>query len=240
MFAEQDHRSGLEQEPIVISEEMLAERVRMPPASIDFERGISRLPAITLGLILLNVVFFLPLGLIRDPQDFLAVIKGTALIRERVLAGEVWRFLTAMFMHGSFGHLLGNVLALYIVGMACEHAFGAPQTALIFMISGLVGGVASMATHPGPSVGASGAVFGVLGATIAFFYRHRSAVHLRDRRIGVALLAWAAYQVFLGLLEPMIDNAAHVGGLLAGVIMGWFLWPKLLSSTSKGETYPLA
>lgn len=235
MFAEQEHRSEPEEEPIVISEEMLAEPVRKQPVRIDFERGLPYLPAMTLGLISLNVVFFLPLGLIRDPQDFLVAIRRTALIRERVLAGEVWRFFTAMFVHGSFGHLLGNALALYIAGMACEHAFGAPRTALIFMLSGLVGGVASVLTHPGPSVGASGAVFGVLGATIAFFYRHRHLVHLRDRRIGLALLAWGLYQIALGFTEPMIDNAAHIGGLLAGGVMGWFLWPSLLSRISQRD-----
>ncbi len=76
-----------------------------------------------------------------------------------------------------------------------------------------------MAYSPGPSIGASGAVFGLTGCAVAFFYRYRGAVHLRDKRIGLVLLIWAGYSVVTGFLNPWIDNFAHLGGLAAGALL---------------------
>ncbi|MGB9690000.1 rhomboid family intramembrane serine protease [Thermogutta sp.] len=215
--------------PLVITEDMLAEPTATAPPLVDFERGMCWTPAMTLGLIVLNLCFFIPVFSAEKPEQVLDVFLKTAIIREKVLAGEVWRMITSLFMHVDLAHLLGNMAALYIVGMACEHAFGPWQTVLTFSVTGLCGGFASLLVHPGPSVGASGAVFGVLGCVIGFFWRHRREVHLRDKRIGLALLAWAVYQILTGLTEPMIDNAAHVGELIAGLVIGFLLPPRLLS-----------
>jgi len=72
-------------------------------------------------------------------------------------------------------------------------------------------------------VGASGAIFGLLGAAVVFFYRYSGSLHLRDRRIGAALLAWGAFQLIMGVLTPYVDNWAHFGGLGAGIIFGFTL-----------------
>ncbi|MBC7352473.1 MAG: rhomboid family intramembrane serine protease [Thermogutta sp.] len=226
--------------PLVITQDMLAERAAAAPPPVDFERGMCWTPAITLGMIVLNICFFIPVFSAENPQQVLEVFLKTGLIREKVLAGEIWRLLTSMFMHVDLSHLLGNMAALYIVGMACEHAFGPWQTVLIFLLTGLCGGFVSLLVHPGPSLGASGAVFGVLGCAVGFFWRHRRAVHLRDKRIGLALLAWAVYQIVIGLTEPMIDNAAHVAGLLAGLVLGCLLPPRLLSRPEPPDTLPSA
>lgn len=223
-----DQPPDSDSQPLVITEEMLAAASPITSPRVDFERGMPSLPPITVGLIFLNVCFFVPLLVQEQAEDIIATLEAGALIRERVLAGEIWRLLTAMFLHAGFDHIIGNMIALYIVGMACEHAFGPWKMAAFFLATGLGGGLASLAIQPGPSVGASGAVFGVLGAVIGFFYRHRNSVQLRDKRIGFVLLVWAIYQVVIGLTEPMIDNAAHVGGLLTGMVLGWTVWPRLL------------
>lgn len=229
-----------EPSPLVITEDMLASPSAPTPPLIDFERGMCWTPAMTLGLIVLNICFFIPVFLAEKPEQILDVFLKTALIREKVLAGEIWRLITSMFMHVDLSHLLGNMAALYIVGMACEHAFGPWQTVLVFLLAGLCGGFVSLLVHPGPSVGASGAIFGVLGCAVGFFWRHRRVVHLRDKRIGLALFAWAGYQIVIGVMEPMVDNAAHVGGLVAGLVIGCLLRPRLLAGLEPSHAVPTA
>src|SRR5206468_7226962 len=136
-----------------------------------------------------------------------------ALIRERVLAGEWWRMITATFLHGSPDHLIGNMIALFIVGMACEHAFGVTRTAAIYVGSGLAGTAFSLATGPGPSVGASGAIFGVLMAVVVMLYRNQQYFFVRDKRRGGVLAARAGWLVFTGLVSRLIANFVHLAWL---------------------------
>ena len=230
---------GEHEEPILITPEMLAPRRRGPPkvsdGRVDFERGMRRLPPLIIALILANVAVFVwevtagafaPI-LESTGADHTNPIMAGALIRERVLAGEWWRMITATFLHGSPDHLIGNMIALFIVGMACEHAFGAARTAAIYLGSGLAGTAFSLATGPGPSVGASGAIFGVLMAVVVMLYRNQQYFFVRDKRIGFVLAAWAAWQLFVGFMNPFIDNFAHLGGMTGGAIAALLLTPTL-------------
>ena len=220
-----------DERPMLIRAEMLSAEPTHG-ARIDFERNMRVLPWLSVGLVAACATVFalqIALGALRDQQ---AIVRAGALVRDRVVQGEVWRFLSAIFLHASPGHLIGNCIVLYVVGMACEHAFGIARTAAIYFLGGLGGGLLSVALHGGPSVGASGAIFAVMGATIVFFYRHHRAVHLRDKRVGFVLLAWALYQIGLGFFSPLIDNFAHVGGLLAGGAIALLLRPTLLPEAS--------
>src|SRR5207253_160769 len=87
---------------------------------------------------------------------------------------------------------------------------------------------------PGPSVGASGAIVGVVAAVVVALYRHQKRFYLRDKRIGFVLLVWAAYQISTGLLSPYIDNYGHLGGFAGGATAAWLLKPSLLSERSTG------
>jgi len=133
----------------------------------------------------------------------------------------------------SWDHLLGNCLVLYVVGMACEHAFGFERTAIVYFTNGLAGSLLSAALSPGPSVGASGAIFGVVAAVVVVLYRHQERFSLRDKRIGFVLLVWAGYQISTGLLNPYIDNYGHLGGLAGGGSTALLLEPSLLSRRSR-------
>ncbi|MGH6885651.1 MAG: rhomboid family intramembrane serine protease, partial [Geminicoccales bacterium] len=164
-------------------------------------------------------------GVLTEP---LGLEAGGALVRERVLAGEWWRMVTAMLLHGGPDHLLGNIFVLYIVGMACEHAFGLARTAVVYFASGLGGAALSMAAGPGPSVGASGAIFGVLAAVIVTLYRYQDRFYVRDKRIGFVLAFWAAWQVVTGFATPFIDNFAHIGGFAGGALVALVLVPRLV------------
>ena len=145
-----------------------------------------------------------------------AIVGAGALVRTRVLAGEVWRLATAPFLHGGLEHLLSNCVSLYILGMACEHAVGSRRMLTAYAAGALGGSILSAATSAGPSVGASGAIFGLMGALIVILHRHRDLFVVRDKRIGVVVAVWAGYTLLLGALQPMIDNGAHLGGLLSG------------------------
>ncbi len=234
---------GSGEEPILITPDMLAKRPARPAAAraadgrIDFERGMRRFPLIVLAIIVANVaVFFWEIssGAFMDPKAVIeaglrgaTLIEQGALVRAEVLAGEWWRMITATFLHGGFSHLIGNMIVLYIVGMACEHAFGAARMALVYFGSGLAGSTLSLIASPGPSVGASGAVFGVLAAVVVMLYRNQDRFYVRDKRIGVVLAAWAAWQLLTGFLTPFVDNFAHLGGMLGGATAALLLSPRL-------------
>jgi rhomboid protease GluP len=156
----------------------------------------------------------------------------------KVHAGELWRMGSAMFLHGSPDHLLGNLIILYILGMACEHAFGWSQFLVLYVFAGLTGSAFSMIDGR-TSVGASGAVFGAAGGLIAFFARHHSAFRLRDARVASVLVVWAIYQFGLGLLNPFIDNWAHLGGLLGGLLVGLLMNRRLQGGTGGDPTRPV-
>src|SRR4030095_6679040 len=107
--------------------------------------------------------------------------------RERVVAGEYWRLLTAPWLHGSTEHLIGNGIALYILGMMCEAAFGPVQFIVLYVLSGLAGSLVSVLVSAGPSVGASGAIFGLQGAAIVLLRRERARLVVPARRGGFAV-----------------------------------------------------
>lgn len=223
--------------PILIRQDMLAEGE--PGRRIDFEKGMSYTPWVSILLILVNTAIFAYLVASGSLADRDALIEAGALARHRVLQGEVWRLASALFLHGSPAHLMGNALVLFIVGMACEHAFGAVQTIVVFLVTGMCGSVLSILFHPGPSIGASGAVFGVLGCVAMFFYRHHRAVMLRDKRIGFVLLAWAVYQIITGMMDPLIDNFAHIGGFASGMAAAWIIWPRLVPRPEKPTRFQI-
>ena len=233
---------GEHEEPILITPDMLAPRrpAKVSDGRVDFERGMQRFPPLIIALIISNVAVFVwevAAGAFLDPKVAIATghtnpLMAGALIRERVLAGEWWRMITATFLHGSPEHLIGNMIALYIVGMACEHAFGAAKTAAIYFGSGLAGTAFSLATGPGPSVGASGAIFGVLMAVVVMLYRNQQYFFVRDKRIGFVLAAWAAWQLFTGFMNPFIDNFAHLGGMTGGALAALVLAPTLTARES--------
>jgi len=196
---------------------------------IDFERRMRRLPLVTVVILVVLVVIFLAEVRVGALASREAIVAMGALARERVAAGEYWRLLTAPWLHGGVDHLVGNGIALFILGMLCEAAFGRAQFVLLYVLSGLAGSVVSLAVSVGPSVGASGAIFGLQGAAIMLFRLHRDRLLVRDRRVGFVLLVWAIYSIAGGLMQPFIDNGAHIGGALGGALIARRLHPVVLS-----------
>jgi rhomboid protease GluP len=212
-------------QPVVISAEMLASDG--PSSRIDFERGMRLNAPATLGLIAACCAAFvwqIEAGVLEDEA---ALVRGGALMQDGLLRGEIWRLLSSMFLHGDLGHLLGNMLPLFILGVACEHAFGGAKATAIYLAAGLTGGLATAAIDPRPTVGASGAVFGLMGCLVAVLQKLRSTVRVRDGRIAGVVGLWALWQIAQGFTTPWIANFAHIGGLVAGGLLGLVVPPRL-------------
>ena len=209
--------------PLRITPDMLLSR------RIDFERRMRRFPPLTVAILVVLVAIFLVEIRVGALTSREAIVAMGALARERVAAGEYWRLLTAPWLHGGVDHLVGNGIALFILGMLCEAAFGHAQFVLLYVLSGLAGSLVSLAVSVGPSVGASGAIFGLQGAAIMLFRLHRDRLLVRDRRVGFVLLVWAIYSIAGGIMQPFIDNGAHIGGALGGALIARRLHPVVLS-----------
>lgn len=132
-----------------------------------------------------------------------------------VWEGEVWRLLTAVFLHAGLLHLVLNTWALLAVGPAVEAIFGPARMLAIYLTSGVVGNAASTLWGGEASVGASGAIFGLFGALVFFGLRHRERL---SRRYWGALLPTVVGNLVYGFTQPRIDNWAHLGGLAGGFL----------------------
>jgi len=210
------------EQPLRITPDMLLGR------RVDFERRMHRRPPVTLAIIgALAVVFAMEsvLGALDSAQ---ALVAFGALSRPEVFAGQIWRLESATWLHGGVNHLVSNAIALFILGMICEHAFGRAQYFALYVLSGVGGSFLSLLMSEGPSVGASGAIFGLQGAAIVLFRQHRERILMRDRRIGAVLLGWALYSFVTGWTSPFIDNGAHIGGALTGALIARHLHPVVL------------
>jgi rhomboid protease GluP len=141
------------------------------------------------------------------------------------LGGEWWRLATAVFIHFGIVHLAFNMWALWDAGRLVERLYGTTRFALVYAFAGLAGSIASLAWNPAVnSAGASGAIFGVFGALLAFLLDRRNGVPLAlMRSLRNSTLAFVGFAIAFGALHPGIDNAAHLGGLAAGAALGALL-----------------
>lgn len=138
------------------------------------------------------------------------------------ISGEWWRLLTSVFVHGGLLHIAFNMWCLWNLGQLCESLYGCWTYIAIYLICGVGASLASASWHPYvPSVGASGAIFGLAGALLAAFKLGEFSVP-REALSGTlrSLGAFVVYNLIFGFALPGIDNAAHIGGLITGLIVG--------------------
>lgn len=132
-------------------------------------------------------------------------------------SGEYYRLFTCMFLHIGIWHLLCNMYSLYIIGKEIENLYGKSKYLVIYVLSGLCGSILSLAfSHNTISAGASGAIFGLLGALLYFGYYYRTylGATIRSSIIPVIIL-----NLIIGMLTPGISNSAHIGGLVGGILV---------------------
>ena len=181
---------------------------------------------ITYSIIAINVIIYIISALLSrnffsidvSVLDFLGA-KDNLLINN----GQYYRLFTCMFLHSGILHIASNMYALYSIGGLAESIYGKKKYIVIYIASGIIASLFSYVFSSGISVGASGAIFGILGAVLII-------AHKLKRRIGTGLLKniifVIAINLFISFTIPNIDISAHAGGLIAGIIISWFLFPK--------------
>lgn len=197
----------------------------------SFQRSLASLNPrtwVTYALLALNVCAFIATlvgGVDALQPDSGSMVPWGTNFGPYTLDGQWWRLLSSMFLHFGVLHLALNMLGLWSLGVLTERLYGSAAYFLIYLLAGLSGSLASLWWHPLlNSAGASGAIFGVLGALLAFMVNPRTRIpaHIASAQRNSAL-AFIGYNLLNGATHAGIDNAAHIGGLLAGVTMGWLL-----------------
>jgi rhomboid protease GluP len=195
---------------------------------------ISRFPG-TFILIGITLAFYLGQILSKQMTGADWVLGMGAKSKFDILNGEVWRIVTPLFIHVGITHLFVNMYSLYALGPAVERFFSTSRYLVVYFLSGIGGVALSLALSPFPSVGASGAIFGLLGSLGTFLYLHKDLFG----RLGRLQLRQI---VFVGLLNialglaPGIDQWGHLGGLFTGIFLTWVIGPRFIVEwTELGE-----
>ena len=172
-----------------------------------------------------NVMVFIAMVLASGPSlDFTGqvMIHFGANYGPLTLSGNWWRLLTYMFLHGGLLHIGMNMWCLWTLGSLCESLYGRWTYLAVYVITGVAGGLASVAWNPQVlSVGASGALFGLSGALIASLSLGEFSLSgMSTRGILTSVLFFAGFSLYIGSTSSEIDNACHIGGLISGLILG--------------------
>ena len=151
-----------------------------------------------------------------------------------MIQGQYWRFITPVFLHANLLHVGLNMLNFFVLGIFLERLVGHLRFLLIYLLTGVISIIASFYFMPQEiSVGASGAIFGLVGAYSVFVLTHRRAF----RNNGYPALLWLVLiigvNLSIGLFIPNVDNYAHLGGLLSGCLLGWWFMPLYTLSPNK-------
>jgi membrane associated rhomboid family serine protease len=159
-----------------------------------------------------------------------ALLSQLALIKPAVQGGEYWRLITVALVHDTRTplHLLMNMYALWIIGPLAENLYGRAMYLVIYVLAALGGGIASYLVFPNPSVGASGAIFGLFGLVFASTYVHKTLLRAQARAITRQIGALIVINLVIGFGIggfAGIDNSAHIGGLLVGGFLGFLIPP---------------
>ena len=174
--------------------------------------AMHNVPALTFMIIATNIIIFLIFYVRKDFDTYLYMFANN---HDLVLQGEYYRLLTSMFFHAGVSHLLLNCISMYIYGSRYECFVGRGKLFVLYFFSGIFAGIVSMMFSDSFSVGASGAIFGVLGALLVFTLKVRKRVDGIDY---ITMLTIAAVCLFAGYSNPNIDNFAHLGGFVAGCL----------------------
>ncbi|MEO5832373.1 MAG: rhomboid family intramembrane serine protease [Nakamurella sp.] len=178
---------------------------------------LGRQPVVSIGLIVVNVVAFLVTMIQGGGESSLGsstLFREGALSPMTVAAGDWWQLITSGFLHGGVLHIAMNMLSLYLIGIGLERVLGSARFAVVYGLS-LLGGSVAVYLLTGPdtlTVGASGAIFGLLGALLVIYKRLR--LDLRQLLVILALNAFITFSV------SNISWQAHVGGFVVGAIVG--------------------
>jgi len=172
-------------------------------------------------------------------QNTIVLVMMGAKANALIIAGQYWRLLTANFLHAGILHLGFNLYALLAFGTETERRFGHARFLALYLLAGLGGSVLSFIGNDAVAVGASGAIFGLLGAMIVYFLTYRGELGAYGSQRLRSLLMVAGLNLFLGLSSSGIDNLGHIGGLLVGLVLGWAFCPRYEVAQARPGAMPV-
>lgn len=193
-----------------------------------------------MALILINVLVFIAVELTGTSQNAWHVLDyGAAYTPYIVQNGEVYRLFTSMFLHFGIEHLVNNMLVLFVLGSRLEQVIGKLRFLFIYLAGGIAGNIFSLILELrnqdfSVSAGASGAVFAVMGAMIYVVIRNKGWLGDLSMR---QILVMAAFSLYFGFTSSGVDNAAHIGGMIAGFVLAVLIWHPRKKRDQQMEIY---
>lgn len=176
-------------------------------------------PLLTYLFLIINLVFFL-LSIVKSPNYVIYFFGAQA---DFIRNFEFYRLFTSLFVHVDLLHFLFNMYALYIIGPQLEDFYGKVKYPIIYLVSGIIGTLLSIVLSEYFTIGASGSIFGLLGSLVYFGYFHRVYLGNVIRKQIIPLIV---INLIIGAMSSGVDNAAHIGGLIGGVVVSMCLGVK--------------
>jgi len=198
-----------------------------PVMVAPWKQGMSSDAPVTYALLAINFLVFglmVASGISIESPTSQELLRWGANYGPMTMNGQWWRLVSHMFVHIGLIHLAFNMYFLYRLGTDCERLLGSVTYAGMYLVAGIAGGVASLLWHPYvTSAGASGALFGILGAMIAVYYFGEFSMPRALVRYSLRSMLMCAGINLLWGMTGGIDNAAHIGGMLTGVVVGFLV-----------------
>lgn len=192
--------------------------------TLDADNPFKKHP-LTMLLIIINLAIFIFFNLILPEQGFDFISLGTNSWTQIKQNGEYYRLLTSIFLHADIDHVMNNMLILFVIGGVYEISEGKLRFFTIYFAGGLLASLASMTYNMFlreniSSLGASGAIFALVGASIASVLKNRNKLRKFSK---TQLLIFTFLSIYGGLRDSHTDNMAHLGGLFAGFLLGFII-----------------
>lgn len=187
----------------------------------------------TYALLGLNILIFILMTVSGGSKNVDVLLTFGASYGPAFRAGEYWRLVMPMFLHIGWEHLATNMFALWLLGNFLEPLYGYGRFTFLYVISGMGGSLLSMEASPHIAAGASGAIFGIAGAMLVTGLLHPETVPRRWKDVfGIGILLVIILNLVFGHLVRHIDNWAHLGGLVTGLILAWLIPPARVGPAS--------
>lgn len=181
----------------------------------------------TVALIVINIAVFFILTMFGDTEDVVFMLQHGAMYEPNIIEGhEYYRIFTCLFLHFGITHLLNNMVLLGALGWNLELEIGKVRFVIIYFASGIIGNIVSLfydltLEQPAVSAGASGAIFGLMGALLYVVIANRGRL---GRLSGRGMLVMVILSLYFGLTSTGVDNLAHIGGLVSGFMLAVLLY----------------
>lgn len=185
-------------------------------------------PAVTITLVIINIMVFVIMELIGDTENTVFMMKTGAVWPPFILDGQYWRLVTSNFMHFGFEHIMNNMLVLACAGPILEKALGHIRYLILYLFAGIGGSVLSFLQmlYSGTyavAAGASGAIFGIIGALLWIVIRHKGRY---ETLTGKGLLFMIVISLYYGISSGEVDNWGHIGGVVMGFLLSVIFYRK--------------